>query len=100
MGRSRHSGRVHGCSAAHRQRVYSNTFYVAGDNDVTLLLKAVPGGCRPQHNGVTADLLPSYTVVFGSHRNSCFKVERDGLTCSRVSPCLPSIIGACSGVSN
>ena len=50
-----------------------------------MLIQASPEGCRPRNNGETDEAVGcSYTAIFGSHRNSCFKLERDGLTCCRV----------------
>lgn len=75
----------------------------AGENDVTIILKSEAGGRRWQHfahnggNGVGPDAggaqhpahpqrrtERNYTVILGSHRNSCIKVEKDGQLCDRV----------------
>lgn len=79
----------------------------AGDNDVTVLLKPQSGSRRWQH---VADAPASqqrqaalqeaqqqqqqqergspvernYTVILGSHRNSCLKFEKDGELCCMV----------------
>lgn len=83
-------------------------------NDVTLLFKAKPGSRRWQHHerpdedevggrppppppGPPTSTSPppasssaappeaDYTVILGSHRNSCLKVERNGMPMARVS---------------
>ena len=59
-----------------------------------MLIKAEPSGSRPRNNGETAEPVTCYTAIFGSHRNSCFKLERDGLTCCRV--CVRSFARAAS----
>jgi hypothetical protein len=71
---------------------------------VTVILKSEAGGRRWQHfardggNGMErgghgpqrpADpqqqrTESNYTVILGSHRNSCIKVEKDGQLCDRV----------------
>ena len=59
---------------------------VAGENDATLIIKPKPGSKRWQH--VELDRASSdqhYTVVFGSHQNSCLKIEKNSQECFRVS---------------
>lgn len=75
----------------------------AGENDVTIILKSEAGGRRWQHfahnggnavgqggHGAQHPADPqqrterNYTVILGSHRNSCIKVEKDGQLCDRV----------------
>jgi hypothetical protein len=57
--------------------------WFTGDNDVTVIFKTKPGSRRWQHNE-SDDALRSvfvehgYTVILGSHRNTCLKFERDG----------------------
>eukprot|EP00887_Chlorella_sp_A99_P006709 scaffold3.g6709.t1 len=81
------------------------SFESKGDNDVTVLLKPQSGSRRWQH--AAADAPPpaqlrgqqraaprppdraspverNYTVILGSHRNSCLKFERDGELCCSV----------------
>lgn len=79
------------------------SFEVKGDNDVTLILKPQCGSRRWQHLSLsprkggsppaepTATGSPqsrahspveaNYTVILGSHRNSCLKIEKDGELC-------------------
>jgi hypothetical protein len=58
---------------------------VAGETDVTVLFKAAPGSRRWQHGTSLAGEGDSgYTVILGSHRNRCLKIERDGQTCAQV----------------
>ncbi len=70
----------------------------AGATDATVILKATPGSRRWQHmaRGLGRDgqdiLLSTeenYTLIFGSHRNTSLKVEKNGLPCSVVSVPLP-----------
>ncbi len=93
----------------------------AGGNDVTVIFKAQPGSRRWQHmapnnaelavrpedaqraerggvaapSGRTSPAERNYTVILGSHRNSCLKFEKDGELCCMVSvhfssqACLP-----------
>lgn len=71
-----------------------------GDNDATVLLKQQTGSRRWQHlagggaaaNGAAAangrgpsPVEQNYTVILGSHRNSCLKFEKDGELCCMVS---------------
>lgn len=67
-------------------------FIFTGDNDATLIFKAKPGSKRWQHlrlppsadsNALEDD--DNYTVIFGSHRNSCLKIEKNLQECYRVS---------------
>jgi hypothetical protein len=58
-----------------------------GDNDVTVLFKAVAGAkrwqplARPRDGGGgAASVEDNYTVILGSHRNSCLKFEKNGET--------------------
>ena len=69
---------------ARRSRSVSSLF--AGENDATLIIKPKPGSKRWQH--VELDRASSdqhYTIVFGSHQNSCLKIERNSQECFRVS---------------
>lgn len=81
----------------------------AGENDVTIIFKSEAAGRRWQHythNGAAevahqngaghlAELQQTernYTVILGSHRNTCIKVEKDGQLCDRVRrPVLPRL---------
>jgi hypothetical protein len=79
----------------------------AGDNDVTVILKQQSGSRRWQHLASSASAgagrqggaaapgdagAPgrrspterNYTVILGSHRNSCLKFEKDGELCCQV----------------
>ena len=74
-----------------------------GDNDVTVILKPQCGSRRWQHlsaspragGGDPASPLgrqsapppveANYTVILGSHRNSCLKIEKDGELCHMAS---------------
>lgn len=67
---------------------------LAGENDVTVIFKSQASGRRWQHltardGQEAADGLPgverNYTIILGSHRNTCIKVEKDGQLCDRVS---------------
>lgn len=67
-----------------------------------MILKATPGSRRWQHmaRGLAADgqeSLPStesnYTIIFGSHRNTSLKVEKNGHPCSTVSTLASSASG-------
>ncbi|KAL4459024.1 hypothetical protein ABPG75_013889 [Micractinium tetrahymenae] len=76
------------------------SFEVKGDNDATVLLKQQTGSRRWQHlagggaapNGAAAaaagrgasPVEQNYTVILGSHRNSCLKFEKDGELCCMV----------------
>ncbi|GAX79048.1 hypothetical protein CEUSTIGMA_g6488.t1 [Chlamydomonas eustigma] len=68
-------------------------FEAKAETDVTIILKSCPGAKRLQplvrtassaihHNNVHMQraVEPNYTVIFGSHRNSCLKVEKNGVT--------------------
>ncbi|KDD75170.1 hypothetical protein H632_c829p0, partial [Helicosporidium sp. ATCC 50920] len=70
------------------------TFEVKGENDATILLKPQPGSRRWQHlsavpraeAGLHADAVggvveSNYTIILGSHRNSCLKIEKNGELC-------------------
>lgn len=79
-------------------------FITTGENDVTVILKSEAGGRRWQHFARNGDdalnrggngpqhpadaqqqrTESNYTVILGSHRNSCIKVEKDGRLCDRV----------------
>ncbi|KAG2455054.1 hypothetical protein HYH02_000879 [Chlamydomonas schloesseri] len=84
------------------------SFEAKGETDVTVILKSTPGAKRlqpllrqtatsaagPGHSGGNAlQVEENYTIIFGSHRNSCLKIEKNGVTqcmvggvpCSRVS---------------
>ena len=66
------------------------SFEAKGDTDVTIILKSVPGAKRLQPlqrahtpgNGRhrNAAVEQNYTVILGSHRNSCLKFEKNGAT--------------------
>ena len=61
---------------------------------MTVLLKPQAGSRRWQHaasgraaaegNGRTSPVESNYTVILGSHRNSCLKFEKDGEICCMV----------------
>jgi hypothetical protein len=57
-----------------------------GENDVTVIFKAVAGAkrwqplARPADGGGAAAVEANYTVILGSHRNSCLKFEKNGET--------------------
>lgn len=59
---------------------------VAGENDVTIILKPFPGAKRWQHlqrqagpaGGEQFAVEANYTVILGSHRNSKLKIEKNG----------------------
>ena len=68
--------------------------FTAGENDATVILKPTPGSKRWQHyvrdNQGAADLGnlhtdSNYTIIIGSHRNSCLKVEKDLVPCHQAS---------------
>lgn len=77
------------------------SFEAKGETDVTVIFKSTPGAKRLQpllrQGGATGgnalQVEQNYTVIFGSHRNSCLKIEKNGVTqcmvtgvaCSRVS---------------
>lgn len=88
---------------------------------MTIILKSEAGGRRWQHfahngdngamgqhgNGAqqAGDTLQrterNYTVILGSHRNSCIKIEKDGQLCDRVSAgCAWSQKQMSSGMAN
>ena len=81
-----------------RPRHFCHSIYytlAAGDNDVTILLKPQAGSRRWQHvasgrqlqvEGRLSPIESNYTVILGSHRNSCLKFEKDGEICCMVSP--------------
>ena len=60
--------------------------YFEGENDVTIILKPVPGAKRWQHlqrqqgpaGGEQLAVEANYTVILGSHRNSKLKIEKNG----------------------
>ena len=65
----------------------------AGDNDATVILKPAPGSRRWQHVTTEVQALAApvqrqtesnYTIILGSHRNTCLKVEKDGQLCEAV----------------
>ncbi|KAK9831854.1 hypothetical protein WJX81_001923 [Elliptochloris bilobata] len=61
------------------------SFEARGETDVTVLFKSAPGSRRWQHTvrgSSSGDC--GYTVILGSHRNRCLKIERDGQTCVQV----------------
>ena len=54
---------------------------------MTVLFKSTPGSRRWQHtvgSGSAEDC--GYTVILGSNRNRCLKIERDGQTCAQARP--------------
>lgn len=59
-----------------------------GENDVTVIFKSEASGRRWQHlagpgtqqQGVERN----YTLILGSHRNTCIRIEKDGQLCDRV----------------
>ena len=71
-------------------------FEAKGETDITVILKSTPGSKRLQplllqqeqqqqqqgaHVGHISSLVePNYTVILGSHRNSCLKFEKSGKT--------------------
>lgn len=66
-------------------------FEAKGDTDVTIIFKSTPGAKRLQPlqraqadgpNGSRGSLTveQNYTVILGSHRNSCLKFEKNGVT--------------------
>ena len=71
--------------------------FSAGDNDVTVILKPQCGSRRWQHMvssprtgpdsppGRASPVEANYTVILGSHRNSCLKIEKDGELCHMAS---------------
>ena len=81
--------------------------HAAGENDVTLILKTHAGSKRWQHfarGSAQPAALPApdqlqlqqgpwqrppvdegYTLILGSHRNSCLKIEKNGVLVHRVS---------------
>ncbi len=82
------------------------SFEAKGDTDATVILKSTPGakrlqplrqtaapGVPGQPGGNALQVEENYTIIFGSHRNSCLKIEKNGVTqcmvpgvpCSRVS---------------
>ena len=83
--------------------------HAAGENDVTLILKRHAGSKRWQHfavGGAQQAAVPAanqlrvqqgpwqrppvdegYTLILGSHRNSCLKIEKNGVLVHRVSLC-------------
>ncbi|GFR52255.1 hypothetical protein Agub_g14789, partial [Astrephomene gubernaculifera] len=84
------------------------SFEAKGDTDVTVILKSTPGAKRLQPllrqaagnaqghggGGNALQVEQNYTIIFGSHRNSCLKVEKNGVT-----QCMVAGV-ACSRVSN
>ncbi|MEW5308325.1 MAG: hypothetical protein WDW38_000294 [Sanguina aurantia] len=61
------------------------TFEAKGVNDITVMFKCRPGSKRLQplqlqQHGQNSAVEDNYTVIFGSHRNSCLKVEKNGVT--------------------
>lgn len=64
------------------------SFEAKGDTDVTIIFKSVPGAKRLQplqraqnpNGGRALSVEQNYTVIFGSHRNSCLKFEKNGAT--------------------
>eukprot|EP00798_Chlamydomonas_sp_ICE-L_P011410 gene11410-12116_t len=71
------------------------SFEAKGETDVTVILKSTPGAKRlqplqrrsmdvkPSTPPVTG-VEPNYTIIFGSHRNSCLKIEKNGGTVAMV----------------
>ena len=57
---------------------------VTGETDVTVLFASAPGSRRWQHTAGPGSMQDcSYTVILGSHRNRCLKIERNGQTCAQ-----------------
>ena len=55
-----------------------------GETDVTVLFASAPGSRRWQHTAGPDSLQDyGYTVILGSHRNRCLKIERNGQTCAQ-----------------
>ncbi|KAG2483203.1 hypothetical protein HYH03_017937 [Edaphochlamys debaryana] len=83
------------------------SFEAKGETDITVILKSTPGAKRLQPakrqapgqpaaaagHGNALQVEENYTIIFGSHRNSCLKIEKNGVTecmvtgvaCSRAS---------------
>lgn len=67
-------------------------FEASAENDVTVIFKPTPGARRWQPMkrqdgmaGAGASMVEdNYTVILGSHRNSCLKFEKNGHTCCMV----------------
>ncbi|KAK9823236.1 hypothetical protein WJX72_001265 [[Myrmecia] bisecta] len=67
-------------------------FEVKGENDATIIFKTTPGSKRWQHltrsegslDQASAAAEHNYTVILGSHRNSCLKFEKDGVLCRQM----------------
>ncbi|KAK9794943.1 hypothetical protein WJX73_004115 [Symbiochloris irregularis] len=58
-------------------------FEVRGQNDASIIFKSSPGGRRWQHaeslvEAQQGNFGRQYTMIVGSHRNTCFKIERNG----------------------
>lgn len=56
------------------------TFEAKGVNDITVMFKCRPGSKRLQplqlqQHGQNSAVEDNYTVIFGSHRNSCLKAS-------------------------
>ena len=80
---------LHSGSDAARIEIFKRGRGAAGETDVTVLFKSTPGSRRWQHTvgcGCAEDC--GYTVILGSNRNRCLKIERDGQTCAQACPLL------------
>lgn len=77
------------------------SFEAKGETDVTVILKSTPGAKRLQpllrqtataasgagHSGGNAlQVEENYTIIFGSHRNSCLKIEKVRAQATRPTP--------------
>jgi hypothetical protein len=70
---------------------------------VTILLKPQAGSRRWQHaasgrpvdDGRSSPVESNYTVILGSHRNSCLKFEKDGEICCMVGAGAGGALGGC-----
>ena len=74
--------------------IYHNVSRHTGENDATVILKPSSGSKRWQHyvrdNQGAAHLGnlhtdSNYTIIIGSHRNSCLKFEKDLVLCHQAS---------------
>ncbi|GBF97048.1 hypothetical protein Rsub_09521 [Raphidocelis subcapitata] len=76
------------------------SFDCRGDNDVTIIFKAVAGAkrwqplARPLGGGGAPSVEDNYTVILGSHRNSCLKFEKNGETAEQVQGVAGARVGA------
>lgn len=54
-------------------------FEARGTNDVTILLTSQYGSRRCPWYGTADARMNGYTIIIGSHRNSCVKIEKNGM---------------------